>query len=278
MKKKITERVSSCLICHKNKHSKGYTLDTSTLAKRTPFKFITSDIIGPFNNLDLELKGCPERFYYITFSDRCTYTVHVKATEEIGAEEVIAALQEWIEKYRKPREIRTDQGRQYLSLKLRSWLNSHGIEHKPLPPFCPQGNGISERINGVIKNVLRTNRRRSLEVITQTILNSLNIGRNRVLRFSPSEITQNYSSLDALKRPLQIDLDAIFTKSKKESDRSNARNNKARIRYHYAINELVLLKNHDGRKMIELYLGPFTILAITPDQQQILLDTNDKRC
>jgi transposase InsO family protein len=47
-------------------------------------------------------------------------------------------------------KIRTDQGREFISLKLRKLLKEHNIKHRLNTPYCPEENGKIERFHGTL--------------------------------------------------------------------------------------------------------------------------------
>ena len=50
--------------------------------------------------------------------------------------------------------LRTDNGGEYMSTELSNYLSSSGIKHEPGPPHSPQLNGVAERTNRTINNLL----------------------------------------------------------------------------------------------------------------------------
>lgn len=47
-------------------------------------------------------------------------------------------------------KIRTDQGTEFLNIKLKNLLIKHGIEHRKNTPYCPEENGKIERFHGTL--------------------------------------------------------------------------------------------------------------------------------
>ena len=88
--------------------------------------------------------------------DRYTRTVKIKIAKRIDSQELIENLEVWCKQYGKPKTLKSDQGRQYLSKAFNDWLRINDIKLKTTPTYYPQNNGISERINSVIKQFLRT--------------------------------------------------------------------------------------------------------------------------
>ena len=55
-----------------------------------------------------------------------------------------------------PKQLLSDNGAEYLSKSLQSYLAEHGIEHVTSPPYSPELNGIPERINRTLLDTVRT--------------------------------------------------------------------------------------------------------------------------
>ena len=47
-------------------------------------------------------------------------------------------------------KIRTDQGKEFLNIKLKKLLNKHNIIHRKNTPYCPEENGKIERFHGTL--------------------------------------------------------------------------------------------------------------------------------
>jgi hypothetical protein len=52
--------------------------------------------------------------------------------------------------------LRTDNGGEYTSREFENYLASSGIRHEPGPPHSPQLNGVAERTNRTINNMIRS--------------------------------------------------------------------------------------------------------------------------
>jgi hypothetical protein len=56
----------------------------------------------------------------------------------------------------KIKALRTDNGGEYMSKEFESYLQESGIQHEPGPPHSPELNGVAERTNRTISNLIRT--------------------------------------------------------------------------------------------------------------------------
>ncbi len=52
--------------------------------------------------------------------------------------------------------MRTDNGGEYLSNKFRAYLSEHGIHHQLTVAYTPQQNGVAERMNRTLMNLVRS--------------------------------------------------------------------------------------------------------------------------
>ncbi len=85
--------------------------------------------------------------------DDCSRWVFGKVYKHHNAETTIIFLKELLLKAPFPiRAIRTDQGREFVNEKVRTFLKKHHIEHKINPPYTPQHNGKIERFHQTLKN------------------------------------------------------------------------------------------------------------------------------
>lgn len=70
-----------------------------------------------------------------------------------------------------------------------------GIEHRLAPPMHPQTNGMVERFNGRIEDVLQSHRFRSGEDLEQTILRYVRLYNGQL----PQSVLKGRTPIDALK-------------------------------------------------------------------------------
>ena len=72
---------------------------------------------------------------------------------------------------------------------------AHGIEHRLIKPGRPQTNGMVERFNGRIEDVLQSHRFRSSEDLEQTILGYVRLYNGQL----PQSVLKGRTPIDALK-------------------------------------------------------------------------------
>jgi putative transposase len=70
----------------------------------------------------------------------------------IGTSDVMAELEELFLKYGKPKVTRCDNGREFVSASLISWLTGLGIEQAFIEKGQPRQNCLVERFNGTMRS------------------------------------------------------------------------------------------------------------------------------
>ena len=68
------------------------------------------------------------------------------------AERMTRMLDQAIERYGKPRRIRSDNGPEFRARALDAWANRHGIEHHFIRPGKPVENAFAESFNGRVRD------------------------------------------------------------------------------------------------------------------------------
>jgi len=93
------------------------------------------------------------KLYILTVMDEFTregLATHVSSdTSAEGVEAVLAALRDV---YGTPTYLRSDNGAEFVALRLQGWLTRHGIVPLYIEPGCPWQNGKDERFNGTVRD------------------------------------------------------------------------------------------------------------------------------
>jgi Reverse transcriptase (RNA-dependent DNA polymerase)/Integrase core domain/Pol polyprotein, beta-barrel domain len=150
---KATYGESPCSICIRAKQHK---LPHSTVIEKAskPLELVHSDTCGPILELD------DFKYYFLTFVDDYTRYVWAFAIQNKKAATIKACFDTWrIEAERqsgfKLKTLRTDGGREY-EKELNIYLKDTGIQHQITAPYTPQSNGIAERINRTLLEMIRS--------------------------------------------------------------------------------------------------------------------------
>ena len=86
---------------------------------------------------------------FLTIIDEGThYCIDIVASRRLGAREVVAALQAAILQHGTPRHLRSDNGSEFISRQLQTWLSKAGVTSRFIEPGSPWQNGVNESFNG----------------------------------------------------------------------------------------------------------------------------------
>ncbi|GJX59860.1 putative RNA-directed DNA polymerase, partial [Tanacetum coccineum] len=115
---------------------------------------IHSDVCGPFRTTSREGAN-----YYVTFTDdfsRYGYVYLIKHKHEVF--EMFKTFQNEVENQlgKTIKALRSDRGGEYLSQEFLDHLRSRGIISQLTPPYTPQHNGVSERRNRTLLDMVRS--------------------------------------------------------------------------------------------------------------------------
>ena len=97
--------------------------------------------------------------YYITFIDdysRYTKLYILRHKDETG--EMFLKYKAEVENQlgKKIKRLRTDRGGEYESNPFNSFCEEHGIIHETTPPYSPESNGVAERKNRTLKDMMNS--------------------------------------------------------------------------------------------------------------------------
>ena len=142
----------SCDICQRTVH-KGR-IPKATLTKvpiiQTPFTRVAIDLIGPmFPSTDRGHR------YILTLVDYATRYPEATPLKNIETETVAEALVTMFSRIGVPQEILSDQGTQFLSGVMKEVSRLLSIRQLITTPYHPQCNGLVERFNGTLKEMLK---------------------------------------------------------------------------------------------------------------------------
>ena len=141
-----------CEICIMAKFKRAPHL--KELAKPTePLHTGSSDIAGPYRISTLD-----KMVFIVTFVDWCTRYVDVallrkKSHADRELRRII--LKHENQTGRKLKRFFTDRGGEYISQEFKEWMDSKGIIHEFSVAHTPQQNGIAERMNQTLNNMVR---------------------------------------------------------------------------------------------------------------------------
>ena len=110
-----------------------------------PWQDLAADLVGPLPNGEyvLVIVDYFSRYFEVNFIRRVTSTVIVRCLEKMFTTHGL------------PYSIKTDNGRQFVSEELETFLEEHGIEHRTSTPYWPQANGEVEQQNRTLLKTLK---------------------------------------------------------------------------------------------------------------------------
>jgi transposase InsO family protein len=277
-KGKYSRILKHCHECQQNKpRGTNYSILNGDLSSATPFAEISSDIIGPFDAFEFQIKSEITKFYLLTITDRCTRWSEVYFLDNLSSQSIIKHLQAWQRRHRVPDSLLSDNGRQYISREFEEFLSNNRTKHLLTTPYNPTSNGISERINSTIIQVLRMSKHETIASIITSINFRLQNLHHRSILASPNELACQQSIFDPLKRILEFPVEASIKNSKNNSEHERSKRNEKRItNYNYNIGTKVYKRNQIHTKLDSLWSGPFTITKIFPNKNTFLLNDGTK--
>jgi len=148
----VTKFCASCDICQK-------TVPRGSVTKvplgrmpvmEEPFQRVAVDLIGPIS--PVSDKG---NRYILTVVDYATRYPEAVALPKIETERVAEALLEVFCRVGFPKEILSDRGTQFTSSLMGEVCRLVSVKQLFTTPYNPKCNGLCDRINGVIKNMLK---------------------------------------------------------------------------------------------------------------------------
>src|SRR5438105_5049714 len=142
---------SRCQVCVQAKQlRKSHT--TAEVRNLAPLELIHSDLCEMNGVLT---KG--EKRYFITLIDDSTrycYVYLLKSKDEVSNFFKIYKAETENQLDRKIKRLRSDRGGEYFSNEFDLFCAEHGIIHERTPPYSPQSNGVAERKNRTLTDLV----------------------------------------------------------------------------------------------------------------------------
>ena len=219
----VTRFCRSCDICQRTVH-KG-TVPKVPLGKMPlidiPFQRVAVDLVGPIH--PISEKG---NRYILTLVDYATRYPEAIPLRNIDTASVGEALVDIFTRVGVPREILTDQGTQFTSDLMREISRLLSIRQLTTTPYHPSCNGLVERFNGTLKQMLKrlcAERPRDWDRYIGPLLFAYRDARHTSNGFSPFELLYGRT----VRGPMSI-LKELWTGNKDE-------NEEVRTTYQYVV-------------------------------------------
>ena len=146
-------KTSDCESCQISKATR-LTFNDVSIRGTGPLEIVHSDVAGPVRPSTSGMR------YYVTIIDDFTRITLLRAMEKKS--EVLGHLQKCITLLEnalntKVKVIRTDGGGEYSGERWNRWTQEKGLVHQITPAYTPQLNGVAERMNRTVKEMIAAN-------------------------------------------------------------------------------------------------------------------------
>ena len=150
MRKDVINFIELCGTCQLNRRinvkRKHYTIDYTNVKNHT----IGLDLMGP-----LMTTSTGNRYILVMVDHATRYCVAVPLPNKTAKVVRDAFYRYWICSHSIPDKIITDGGLEFRNQLMKDLCKSLGIKHAFTSPYNPSSNGVTERLNSTIKNMLR---------------------------------------------------------------------------------------------------------------------------
>ncbi|XP_063971781.1 uncharacterized protein LOC135159725 [Lytechinus pictus] len=300
----VTRYVRSCDVCQRTL-AKGRVTKVP-LGKmpliEVPFERIAVDIVGPIHPMTDN-----KNRYILTVIDYATRYPEAVPLPSIETERVAEALVSIFTRVGIPKEMLTDQGAQFTSDLMKEVSKLLSIRHFTTSPYHPAANGLVERFNGTLKQMLKrmcAENPKDWDRYITPLLFAVRESPQESMGFSPFELLYGRKvrgPLDILKELWTGEVETAETKStyhyildlrnridetcrnahaqlQKSSDRyARYYNQKARHRELQAGDKALLLLPTDRNKLLLQWKGPFEVISkVSPTDYRIDLNGKSK--
>ena len=151
MQDDVTLFCKNCIPCQRgsNKAPPRAPLGTPIIST-DPFHSVAIDLIGP-----LSPPSAAGHRFAITMVDQATRYADARPLKHIDSASVAQALLEMFTYVGFPKELTSDNGSQFTSDMFQEYLRLIQTKHHLTPPYHAQSNGLVERFNGTLKNMIK---------------------------------------------------------------------------------------------------------------------------
>ena len=149
-----SNNISFCESCLKGKQQRSQSPLHSERKRSKPLELIHSDVCGK-----ISLKSLGGAEYFVTFIDDKTKYVWAYSIKKKS--DIFQKFCEWkaeVEKSfgRSVKVLRTDNGGEFTSDEFKNYLKKEGVVHQLTIPKCPEQNGVAERFNRTLVEMVRS--------------------------------------------------------------------------------------------------------------------------
>jgi hypothetical protein len=147
------EKLSFCKSCIEGKKSRDKFPKNKEINTKERLEIVHSDVCGPMTTESLG-----GAYYFVTFVDdysRFTMVYCIKNKSQVP--EKFKEYEAYVTNQfgLRIKIIRTDGGGEYSSEEFANFLKGKGIKHEVTAPYCPEQNGVAERMNRTLVEMAR---------------------------------------------------------------------------------------------------------------------------
>ena len=221
----IRSMIKQCTVCQQCKPSFYKPVDSDIIKATKPFERLKIHFKGP-------LLSTTKNIHMLNIIDEYSRFPFVYPYPTTDTNTVTACLSQFFSLFGMPVYVHSDRGPSFMSNELKQWLREKGIATSRTTPYNPQGNGQTERYNGIIyktvKLALKTKELpiKHWEIVLPDALHSIRSLINTVTNKTPHERMFNYQRKSAtcysvpswLSEPGKVLLKRFVKNSKYEPD------------------------------------------------------------
>lgn len=205
--------VESCPVCQRVKGKWPIPGDLSPLAVTKPFEYVHLDLIGP---LPPTIQG---NRYILSVVDRATKRVILLALKDKTAESVAWAFVTKVVCWHgsAPATIQTDQGAEFVNGVVAQMTEILGIRHVKGAAYHPQTNGMVERMNLPVEQILasfESMEQSTWDTFLDFAMYAINNTKAASTQETPNFLTFGRRGLEPMDLLMGVDVDPIQTKEK----------------------------------------------------------------
>jgi len=161
----------------------------------TPNKILAMDLV---NMEKFQVRGYKYLLNAIDMSSRYVYSVALKNKTDV---EVLNGFKKIYNKS-KIRAVRSDNGSEFINDKFTDYLKKNGIKQILGEASKPQSNGMVERVNGVIKELiqkaLEINEKFDWERNLNKLIDNINNSQHSITGYTPNDIQKAFKNNDKI--------------------------------------------------------------------------------
>lgn len=154
--KEIKHYILNCHDCYKckGKYSNSIRFNSKITSKEM-FHKLSMDIYGPIEQDYVSLNDKDSKMFIFTITDVYSRMTRIFPLGKTNTKKIIECLSLWFQEFKKPKLIISDNGKQFVSNEMKEFLGKQDIKQIFTPEYSPYSNGISERVNRTLNEVIR---------------------------------------------------------------------------------------------------------------------------